>query len=267
MFFVTVINDCSDPNAMGRQAIRIATLFEQCTIVPLGVGSDLEAAGNLIDALDASLGKPGVILVNVAPRNGDAHQYTNGTPFCYFWYKETLVVSSFSGLTLSLVKKLGIVDAVELIDLEATVRKNCESIEAEWIINTQFRSYEFLPRVAVWITQKKEVVSTTTSLQEYENSDAIWWIDCFGNLKTTMLPDEVDFLSVGSIMLSISSQPITCCPEGLKSVPDGKIGLVIGSSGIGSSRWLEVVINGGSAAKYFNLSGAQLIEIPEAAIP
>src|SRR5688572_12965729 len=97
--FVTIINDCKDENAFGRQATKAAALFG-CSIVTVGVDSDIEAAGNLIDCLDAGEGKEGVILVNVAPRHGDAKKWPNGTPFGYFLYKETLVVTSIDGLTL-----------------------------------------------------------------------------------------------------------------------------------------------------------------------
>ncbi|MBI1839007.1 MAG: hypothetical protein HYR95_01760, partial [Candidatus Colwellbacteria bacterium] len=101
---ITIINDCRDANAAGRQAARAATLLGG-TVAFIGVTNDLEASGNLIDALDAIEGKGGIVLVNVAPRNGTAKKWENGTPFGYFWYKETLVLASVDGLTLSLVKK------------------------------------------------------------------------------------------------------------------------------------------------------------------
>ncbi|PIZ82395.1 MAG: hypothetical protein COY02_00205, partial [Parcubacteria group bacterium CG_4_10_14_0_2_um_filter_41_6] len=61
--FITIINDCKDQNAAGRQAARVACLFN---IAPtfVGVQSDIEASGNIIDVLDATEGKKGIILAN-----------------------------------------------------------------------------------------------------------------------------------------------------------------------------------------------------------
>ena len=83
----------------------------------IGISSDLEASGNIIDTLDAYGDLPGVILVNIAPRNGKAKKWKNGTPFGYFWYKKILVISSVDGLTLSLVKKLNLVKTINVLDI------------------------------------------------------------------------------------------------------------------------------------------------------
>lgn len=67
----TIINDCWDQNATGRQVSRANALLSGPTTF-VGVKNHFEAAGNLIDSLDAFNGTPGVILMNIAPRNGDA---------------------------------------------------------------------------------------------------------------------------------------------------------------------------------------------------
>ena len=113
---ITIINDCKDANAAGRQMARAAGLIE-APVSFVGVSSDLEAAGNLIDMLDAYGDSAGILLVNVAPRNGKAKKWQNGTPFGYFWYKKILVLSSIDGLTLSLVKKLQLVDSINVLDI------------------------------------------------------------------------------------------------------------------------------------------------------
>src|SRR5581483_8871590 len=153
--FITLITDCADDNALGRSTTRLSTLFS-CPITTIGGNSDLEAAGNLIDALDAAGGQKGVILVNVAPRHKEAKKWPNGTPFGYFFYQETLVVASIDGLTLTLVKKFGLIDQINLMDIPTVVntlaKNDVISKElAEHIIHTQFRSFEFLPRVAKWL--------------------------------------------------------------------------------------------------------------------
>src|SRR5579872_4882433 len=121
--FVSIITDCRDDLAMGRQLARIAVLFGNASTIPIGVGefTEVEAAGNLIDILDATEGKEGVVLVNVAPRHGRGKKWPNGTPFGYFWYKKTLVVSTIAEQTLSLVKKFGIADSLFLTDIPTVI--------------------------------------------------------------------------------------------------------------------------------------------------
>jgi hypothetical protein len=70
--FVTIITDCSDSNALGRQMTRSASLFGFSPVaMPIShqfdVPSDLEAGCHLIDVLDSCRGSSGVILLNKAP--------------------------------------------------------------------------------------------------------------------------------------------------------------------------------------------------------
>ncbi len=194
---ITIINDCRDQNAIGRQVTRTATLIEG-SVSFVGVGSDLEAAGNLIDMLDAYGDASGVILVNVAPRNFAAKKWENGTPFGYFWYKKVLVVSSIDGLTLSLVKKLQLVDAINVLDIptvvEQFVREEIISPEVgEHIINTQFRSYDFVPRIAAYLLKSEKVTSEPLKIEDIADAPpAVWWVDNFGNCKTTLLKREIE---------------------------------------------------------------------------
>jgi hypothetical protein len=259
--FVTLINDCKDPNAFGRQATRAAALFGG-PVHALGVASDLEAAGNLVDALDAADGRKGVILANVAPRNGAAKRWPNGTPFGWFRRGDTLVVASIDGLTLSLAKKLGLADAVEVFDIpevmDAAAGHRLVSREvADQVVSTQFRSLEFLPRAACWLTQGYALPTTRMSIAEVADAPhAVWWVDNFGNCKTTLLPDELPpFLDDEAL----AGLPSLAHYDRLKDVPDADAAFVTGSSGCGKDRFVEIVIQGGSAAKRFGLhSGRQL---------
>jgi len=254
--FVTIINDCRDQNAFGRQATRAAVLFE-APVITVGVEYDeLEASGHLVDMLDASEGKEGVILVNVAPRHGRGKKWPNGTPFGYFYIGKTLVVSSIDGLTLSLIKKLNLIDSLSLLDIpevtRAMVSQNVLSAEErEHIIHTQFRSYDFLPRIAAWIKQELDIPSVTYSLTEATDAPkAIWLIDNFGNCKTTLIASDLEF-NVGKKIQTSAGEFI--CYNRLKDVPNDEAGLIIGSSGYGDDRFLEVVAQGKSAAKHFEL--------------
>jgi hypothetical protein len=270
--FAAVINDCNgqdhngryDQNAAGRQGIRISILLgvkpEQ-----LDVNNEVEAAGNLIDFLDAGLGQKGAILVNVAPRNGDNHKYPNGIPFCYTFYQETLIVTTQSLVVLGLLKKFGLAQEVFNLDIPNVsnwaVHKNL--IDREWATRmqeTQFRSYEFLPWIASIILAGQidfphEQLST-------ENIPAInshvWWTDRFGNIKTILLPEEAGFVEGGEVLTSLGMLP---CFKQLRDIPDGQTALEIGSSGLGQQRFLEIVVQGDNAAKKLNIKTGGTIKI------
>lgn len=263
--FVTLINDCRDANAFGRQATRAASFFGQ-SVVTVGVKSDLEAAGNLVDALDAAEGRRGVILVNVAPRNGDAKKWPNGTPFGWFKHGETIVVASVDGLTLSLAKKLGLFDAIRVFDIPTVVgdlaRRNVITLElANRIAMTQFRSLEFLPRAAKWLADGIELPTERLAAADVEDAPAaVWWVDNFGNCKTTVFPDELTQFVDDEAFAGLASLPLH---DRLKDVADGAPAFVVGSSGLGSSRFVEVVIQGGDAASRFNLKTGKALKRAE----
>lgn len=257
--FICVISDCRDANARSRVESRISALFG---IAPsfLGVACEIEASGNLIDILDAGFGRPGIVLVNVAPRNGGAKKYPNGTPFGYFYYKKTLVISSLSGCTLALAKEFSLIKNLKILDLAGTVRANRPEL-AQKIISTQFRSLEFLPLAAYWLTKKRPVQSQTYPLRNIGLlQESIWWIDNFGNAKTTLSKDRLD--SKAKLSFSKAVKGLKFYPR-LKDVPDNAPALIEGSSGIGDKRFLEIVIQGGNAAKKFNLKIGPILAATE----
>lgn len=256
---ITIINDCCDANAAGRQITRAVSLIGG-VVSFIGVASDLEASGNLVDALDACGENSGIILVNVAPRNGKAKRWNNGTPFGYFWYKKILVVATIDGLTLSFVKKLGLVQSINVLDIPTVLDVLVEDNKNEFkkhIANSQFRSYDFLPRIARFLLKHKGVRSTPLNTDEIPNPpSAIWWIDNFGNCKTSILPEEV--IHKGNNRVATKLGNLFYCPR-LKDVPEKSAALVIGSSGIENKRFLEIVVQGKNAAKHFSLSSGDLI--------
>lgn len=254
--FLTIITDCSDTNAQGRQETRARSLFDitpSFVAIPgsLSPEASLEASGNIIDILDAAGGEEGVVLANVAPRNAEEKKWGNGTPFGYFRYKRTLVVSTISGHTLSLPRKLGLVDDFAVIDLQATLTGMWEGgliteEEVAYIQHSQFRSFDFLPRVALWITKGHEPVTLAfDSASVAEAPVAIWAIDNFGNMKTTLLERE---LQGDTLETRFGTLPIV---RSLKDVEDGTAALTVGSSGIGTHRFVEIAMQGQSAATHF----------------
>ena len=262
--FITIINDSRDDNAMARQRVRAGALME-APVTSVGVVNDLEAAGNLVDVLDASEGAYGVVLVNVAPRDhGAKKKWKNGTPFGYFEYKDTLVVSSVDGATLSLVKKLGLMKSFRLFDIPTVLPRAVklgifpeELVES--VVNTQFRSYEFVPRVAKWVLEQQDLPYEDYDIAKVQSpGSAVWMTDSFGNCKTTLTAEDIDFAPGRRIR--VNSQEIMCY-ERLKDVDDDALGVTIGSSGIEGARFIEIAKQGGSAADELGLQAGSKIDL------
>lgn len=251
---------------MGRQATRAASLLN-FPVTTIGVKDDLEAAGSLVDALDASEKRQGVILVNVAPRqkggtklennavgfdSAKAKKRKNGSPFCYFYWGKTLVLSSLDGFTLALAQKLGIVNEVRLLNIadtsEELLAKGILSPDLRaHLLHTQFRSFDFLPRAAAWLFEGVQIPSTAHELAKGEHAPLVWLVDSFGNAKTTLLEHDIPTKPGDTIQTAFGL--LTFYPY-LKDVPNGEPSLIIGSSGIENKRFLEIVIQGQSAASH-----------------
>ena len=265
--FITIINDCFDENVKARLGTRVSSLFGISPTI-IGVGGNLvsnnshdpaeyQAAGCLIDTLDAANGEKGIILVNVANRHGKGKKWPNGTPFGYFYFKKALVVSTIDGLTLSLVKKLRLINSIQLLDIPKVANKMAKDkiitdALAMQIINTQFRSFEFQPRVAKWLVDGISVPAASYALSHVPQvKSAIWYVDNFGNCKTTILPKEIEFENGKDINTNLG---VFKCFTRLRDVPDGNKALILGSSGYKNKRFIELVIQGKSAAKEFGLT-------------
>ena len=251
--FTTIINDCKDDNARGRQESRIASLHST-GLSFIGVESDLEAAMQLLDVLDATEGREGLILVNVAPRGGHTRQWENGTPFGYFWHQKTLIVASVDGYVLSAIKSLGLATEINLLDTHTGATAMLEagfisSDAATRIPTTQFRSFDFIPRAGVFLLQGGKLPSTLYELTHVPDlPKAVWHIDNFGNCKTTLQKQDVtsDTATTRFGNLPYYGQ--------LKDLPDQTAGLVAGSSGLGNTRFLELMIQRGNFARTHNIS-------------
>lgn len=277
---VAHINDCADPGAQLRLQLRTSEILGRSAGFAAAT-SDLQASGLLIDALDAVDVAPDsktkkhkdVFLVNVAPRNGEGKKHENGTPFCYFSYKGALVIATVDGLTLTLVKKLKLADSVQILDIPTVlpVLKKVRLLSDEEmgrekrIAESQFRSFDFSPYVATYLSRYGKIESVKKDISEIADAPlAAWYLDKFaeyGNVKTTILPEDVfspkmvELLKsggskskeqIGTLDTKFGSLPVY---RRLKDVPDKTLAVIVGSSGLGDKRFLEIVVQGGSAAK------------------
>ena len=261
--FITIITDCKDDNAKGRQTSRCAALMG---VTPSFLGIDggfteageLECAGNLIDILDATEKQKGIIIANVAPRGGTGKKYANGTPFGWFNYGETIVLASIEGKVLSLVKSLGVADKLNVFDIPTVMRLAVENnwldeITSKRIINTQFRSFDFLPRAAAWLVQGSAIPTEVVEINESIKNGYVWKVDNFGNAKTTLL--ESDILDG---VLKTQWGNLKFYPR-LKDVPEGERAAIIGSSGIAEKRFVEIVAQGKSAARELGINQGDVV--------
>jgi len=99
--------------------------------------------------------------------------------------------------------------------------------------------------------------SETISLETVPTlTDTIWFVDNFGNCKTTILSSEIASQPGEIIKTALGELPFY---YRLKDVPDVTAALVVGSSGIGFDRFIEVVVRGGNAASQLGLlSGSKV---------
>lgn len=264
----SIITDCADGLARSRQQLRFESLFGVSPAF-LGVSSyePLEAAGSLLDQLDIFNNFPAgdkqpssVVLVNVAPRGEDVREkWDNGVPFCHFRTGNALVVSTFTERVLALAHRFGVVNEVELMDIPTVTQAavswgGLTSAQADKINHSQFRSLEFLPLAAYWLSSGRAVPSKVRSLQDLpDTQNLVWHTDSFGNAKTTLAPEDIGFEPGKQVRLSSGREAV--CHARLADVPKGVTALTVGSSGYGDKRFIEVAIgHRGRAADEHNLS-------------
>ncbi len=269
--FIGFITDCADADAALRLRLQGNVLFGGTPFLSQA-RCEIEAAGLLIDALDVTAGSKGIIFVNVAPRNGEAKKkWDNGVPFGYFRVRKTLVVTTIGPETLSLVAKLGLATRVNVMDISRVMSWGVEQnliskIEADEVRRTQFRSLFFAPRSGKWIwaSDRSTIPASDESIDALvagvQGKHFVWFVDCFGNVKTTLLSSEFESLrSSGKHRRGILRYK--ALPR-LSDVPDdGKPAWVVGSSGYGTNRFMELVVQGGSAAKKLRLKVGMPIQV------
>ncbi|MBP7006866.1 MAG: SAM-dependent chlorinase/fluorinase [Candidatus Pacebacteria bacterium] len=236
---LTIISDCLDENAKARQEIRYSSFVPNITTKFIGTIDDIGANGNLIDAIDAYQGTPGIIVANVAPR-GSKEKYPNGIPFCFHQFGELLIVGTPNCFELAC--KLGLFSKTNETDVLTVCSKYLSKEEAQRIAESQFRSYEYLPLLVKWILESKKIEAKEISITPFSKESVVWHIDNFGNCKTTAR--ELSELSKFSKIRFF--ERLTDVPE------DGEPAIIRGSSGY-KGRFLELVVKRGSASRKLSL--------------
>lgn len=263
--FLTIITDCRDDNARARQEARYAHLFPETNISFIGAKTDIEAGGNVIDLIDASDDSPGVIAVNCAPRHGRAKKWQNGSPFGYVWVNNKLIVGTIDGMSFSFLKKFGLIESVAVTDIQTTLAQGEYTDEQiTQAATTQFRSLNYLPRMARIVWDKKDIPNEPLKTEDIPDMPSlVWWIDCFGNCKTSLTAEDINFKAGESrdVKFHHGTTISVPCVERLAEVADHEPALILGSSGLGDKRFVELVVQGGSAAEHFTIQKTDPISI------
>lgn len=265
---VTYLTDCADANAQARLATRMGALFGQTPLMlPIeGRSPELRAGLTLLDVLRTThmlgeAGFPTLTLVNIAPRDG---QWSNGAPFCYFRYGQHLVCSTFNPDTLSLVRLHLGVESVWVTDVRTVVQHAADNwadfsqAEVDAIATTQFRSLWYLPLLAKWVVEGREVPAEEVTIpMESLEEPRVAVIDSFGNAKLTCQASTIDHAPGKMLRVSfldhgvmLGTHELTCYRT-LSDVPQGESALITGSSGVD---FVELVVASGSAAQRYGLS-------------
>ncbi|MFF8381818.1 SAM hydroxide adenosyltransferase [Streptomyces sp. NPDC015661] len=271
---VVSLTDCADANALARQSTRIATLFGATpTVLPLG-GPDPEGAAalTLLDLLRSTdlIGgptQPVVVLVNIAPRDG---HWPNGVPFCWFRHGDHLVISTLNHRVLApLATYLGITevhvtDVREVLEAAAAGWAELAPAEVEEMVRTQFRSLWYVPLLARWLADGREVPAQPTAVPQPVTHDVrVAVVDNFGNCKLDRPAAELPGYTTAKSLLVHNRHEgrdvQVRCYDRLPDVPLGEPGITVGSSGVG---FAELVVRGGSAAEVFGLNqGDQVLSL------
>jgi hypothetical protein len=244
---IFAFTDCKDSNALTRLQARLSTLFEDCSIYSVGIDSDTGASGCILDTLDALRvrNSPHIIIGNLAPRGDKSHK--NGAPFYVGKVDKTIIVATKTCFTL--LGKFNLIKEIQETDVETVCKKFLSQKEAGRIANSQFRSFEYVPLLALWSYEKKNFPTIRSKVPPLAENQ-IWWIDNFGNLKTTLTADEIrSKVKQGKISIKINDKSKTFpFYERLADVPKGTSAIIIGSSGYKDVRFAEIVIQGQSAS-------------------
>ncbi len=262
MLNINIFTDCLDENAKGRQVLRYESLFPGAKIDFNGlVDRNVSTLAGIVDILDATrFGKISqIIICNVAPR--EEKQYPNGRPFCFAKIGNAIVIGTEGSFVF--LKKLGVINEVQETDVFTVCKKFLDLDEAQRIASSQFRSFDYVPLLASWLFQEKEIPSVIQKLEFKEALEQVWFRDCFGNCKTTLTEKNAErFVADEQIFVGFNDQKeFIKLPfyRHLSGVPNNTIALIVGSSGYKNNRFLEIVKQGGSAGKDLNIESGTKI--------
>ncbi len=272
---VAYVTDCIDPtggleanNAVTRIATAVAReLGASTSFVPVRYQGDcFDAALTTVDIAEqerqSSLQPPAgstILLGNPAPRALTFGQESNGIRFCWCYIGDLFALIPFAPRWLSLAHRLGLINQVFLLDVEAVaswgVKHGRVTPDQADAMNSGFRGLTFVPRAARWILQDRtQVPHQVIDLGEPGRPEGVTArIDNFGNVYTDLLPEDVDFWQGRDLEL-VDGRYARCYETLAELPPDGSVGVAVSSSGYGDNKVLKLAIQGGSAAEALGIT-------------
>ena len=261
---VTHIDNSHDGPTATRIHGRLTRLLPGAHVSPtVPTAHDIELALTLVDKADAvantwlRVGSPlnpgeitHAVLSNIAVRRGSNNHCVQ---FGYLFFRNLLIVTTWGGRELSLLKKVIHQEtAVQFFQIPSVLawavnRGLITKEHAKHINESQFRTYDFGPFAVKWLLDGLHTGHDPLPSEDLPWSEVpsvgcgiVAQIDSHGNVKTTGL-DRGQW------------------PK-MSEVKDGKHSFIRGSSGLDELRFIELIIKGARAADYYKLSVGQ--EVP-----
>lgn len=257
-YIINIVSDCGG-QAMSRMMTRYHALHPDAKCIPYESASLLEAAGNIVDAIDALAWRAGAIVCNSAPRR--AARATNGSAIVYVRLGQTIIVSTVG--VLGLLKKLVPELTAQAVNVDTFI-KNLNVDRHTF----NFRGLEVIPFILRSLRDGDDMNTVSTPHTTFPKVEpCVWLVDIIEgrltNLKLSILQTEVPWFSSGNkVLIQFGDQSVRqlTCYDRLTDIPDDEPGIYEGSSGFNTRRFLEVAIMGGSAAITYNVpqSGTQV---------
>src|SRR6185312_4672466 len=93
--------------------------------------------------------------------------------------------------------KFGVIDTYFLTDIPTVMaamvsKGKIDAETARRIEKSQFRSFDYVPRLAKWLLDGVDVPTEVYPLENIEDvPQAVWWVDNFGNCKLSVVAEDI----------------------------------------------------------------------------
>lgn len=246
--------DCSDNNAKARVFAHLSEQLKQFNfdIAVYGERNVQDIAFNIFSLVSfwkEKKIKGNIVVGNYAPRS---EKYPNGAPFLLTMIEENYIIGNEK--TFALLKKIDFLYPLRIVEIDIlnTLNMHFPKEDCIKLSKTQFRSLEVLPLIINLIIRGKQIATKECLIKtNFFSTAEVIFVDNFGNIKTSMDRDDLIFKTNNKNTIQILDYegPIPVRYDYLSEVPVGSAGFVAS----GSSRFAEIVVNGGSAADFFNV--------------
>jgi len=257
---LSFFTDCSDNNAKARVHAHLSHQLKKYNfdIAVYGEKNVQDIAFNIFSLVSfwrENNIKGNIVVGNYAPRTDN---HPNGAPFLLTIINDNYVIGNPD--TFYTLKKIGLLGTLPVVEIDIlkTLELYFPEEESLNLSQSQFRSMKVLPLIIYLIVNEKkiETVKYSFPLVNFKSAEVVF-VDNFGNVKTSMKKEEFvinkgmkNFIKIGDYQGLIPRYY-----SHLSDIPKGFHGFVIS----GSNDLVELVVNGGSAAEFYNIKVGDII--------